>query len=367
MFDRIFRRIIAVISLIIPICVCGIYVYTQYIHKKYIDDLISGLNGKFSDDAISELANVLHASIPNSINAGIAIIAVAVAVWIGLNIYNLVNRTDIDDLKDKVKELDRFLELQGLRAEASEVEQIYRKEKIYSQMIDIDPRNWHNYNLLGSLYFKKKDFEQAIDQYDKAIEKAKEQGIKYCNAHYNKAVTLWEMGKYDEALDAFSEIDKFSNKDPDITVYLLECYLYKERFATKSDEKKRFHTLAQKEANKLQKNTPSNGYFRNDMGLLYCLEGNYVDAATSFKVALESEPDLIDAQYYLIKLHEVLNFELEDKLLKKYAKNVDGFEDRYKLLELLKSPQKPVKASTGYPAGRGSLIRRLLKQKPTSP
>lgn len=364
MSEKTFRRIISVISLIIPICVCGVYVYTQYINQKYIDNIINGLSGNLSDDTISKLANVLQSMIPNSINAGIAIIAVAVAVWIGLNIYNLANRTDIDDLKDKIKELERFLELQNLRSEAFEVEQIYRKEKIYRQMINIDPHNWHNYNLLGSLYFKKKDFEQAIDQYDKAIETAKSQGIKYCNAHYNKAVTLWEMQQCDLALEEFKKIDKFSNKDPDITVYLLECYLYKERFAAESDDKRHFHTLAQKEANKLQKNAPSNGYFRNDMGLLYCLEGNYEDAATNFKAALESEPDLIDAQYYLLKLHEILNTELEDKLLKQYEKKIDVFEDRYNLLEILKSSQQSVKTPAVDPSGRASLFSFLKRRSP---
>lgn len=80
--------------------------------------------------------------------------------------------------------------------------------KTYNDLIEIPKSKFApiaaNY-LMGDVYFGQSDFANAVSSYDKAIKAYPENWKEYPNAFYNKAESLFWLGKHKESLEAYRE------------------------------------------------------------------------------------------------------------------------------------------------------------------
>ena len=85
-------------------------------------------------------------------------------------------------------------------------------EKIWKQVIKIDPNNSGAYNNLGNALSDQKKLEEAITAYRKAIEL----DPKFAAAYYNLGVVLSDLGKKEDAIAAYRQAIKLQ---PDADAY----------------------------------------------------------------------------------------------------------------------------------------------------
>ncbi|MBX2945602.1 MAG: tetratricopeptide repeat protein [Cyclobacteriaceae bacterium] len=92
--------------------------------------------------------------------------------------------------------------------------------KNYEEALRLDSCYADALNNLGTVYFRQKQYAEALQYYSTAI------GCKpgFLNAHFNRANTFYELGKPDDAL---RDIQYIKREKPDtLTVYFLEGLVY---------------------------------------------------------------------------------------------------------------------------------------------
>ena len=107
--------------------------------------------------------------------------------------------------------------------------------QLYQQAIDTDPTDITYYTNKAACYFEQKDYDKCIEECDKAIEKSREgyyDYVKLAKALARKANAMLHKGNYDEAIDLYKSA-LLENNDPQIKDAL------KKAEKTKKDEEAR--------------------------------------------------------------------------------------------------------------------------------
>ncbi len=92
--------------------------------------------------------------------------------------------------------------------------------RYYREALRLDSCNLAAFNNLGTVYFKQKQYTEAIARYDSALFCSPA----FADAYYNRANTWYRMGRYDSAL---SDVGRLKRIKPDTSVlYLLEGLIH---------------------------------------------------------------------------------------------------------------------------------------------
>ena len=83
--------------------------------------------------------------------------------------------------------------------------------KFLNETINFKPNYSCAYNILGMVYYDMKQYEQAVENYDKSLKNASD----YFGAHQNRGETYYELKKYSQAI-----------KDCDVAIQLDSNYAY---------------------------------------------------------------------------------------------------------------------------------------------
>ena len=322
-------NILKLTSIIMPILVCIIYLYGQFQNTKIINEVLTLIKENENNteyELRNQFVNAIAGTYPNMISTGIAIIAVAVAVWIGLNIYNLSSKQDMDTIISRISELEKKQNIQEQRYLALGLKEHYRRENIYQKIIQTEPDNWLNYNILGTEYYRNKRKDEAEFMFGMAAEIAHKNNIRYCNAYYNQALMLEENKELESALEEFKKLDKIENKDYEIKLHIEEIYLKLAKTA-KNDTRDLYLNNAKKILERLSNDHNKNCYVYVDYGIYYILKEQYDKAVNSLKTALEFQDDLDYAHYYLMNLKKAgisINRQINEKA-------IEGFTDDFEL------------------------------------
>ncbi|MCR6112051.1 tetratricopeptide repeat protein [Bacillus sp. A301a_S52] len=95
-------------------------------------------------------------------------------------------------------------------------------EADYRQVIDLSPSHFSGYFNIALLYMDQKDYNEAIVQFNKALELAK--GNDKARIYFNKAMSYYHLGNYQKALQ---DIKKSQKKFPgDVDIFILRARLF---------------------------------------------------------------------------------------------------------------------------------------------
>jgi len=135
-------------------------------------------------------------------------------------------------------------------------------------------------NNLGTVYFRQKQYAEALQYYSTAI------GCKpgFLNAHFNRANTFYELGKPDEAL---RDIQYIKSEKPDtLTVYFLEGLVY---------TKKRDYSAALASFDRALDIDSVNAELWVNIGTVHYYAHNYKEARSALKRAYAIEAEEANA------------------------------------------------------------------------
>jgi tetratricopeptide (TPR) repeat protein len=193
-----------------------------------------------------------------------------------------------------------------------------------TKAIGMDPKNSWAYNVLGTIYYSKKDYDMALKAYSEAIRLSP----KYTSAITNRALIYNLRKQYDLAIDAYSEAIKLERnsdhlnnrgrvyslkKDYDLAMqdyteaikispkevkgYTNRAYLYKS---------KGLYDLAIRDASEAIRIDPSSTFAYYARGYFYQLTGKYDQAILDYSEAIR-----IDPKYYSAYLQRGVSYKLK--------------------------------------------------------
>ncbi|GAB4296806.1 MAG: hypothetical protein Kow0090_11990 [Myxococcota bacterium] len=90
----------------------------------------------------------------------------------------------------------------------------------YEAAVAADPNHFEAYKGLGTVYFKKKDFNKAGDAFEKAV------GIKpdFATGHYNMGFAYRKGGNHKKAITGYANYIRLKPDDPDAYFGIADCY-----------------------------------------------------------------------------------------------------------------------------------------------
>lgn len=240
----------------------------------------------------------------------------------------------------KETRLQRFL-IQG--NEKIEQQDLDQAEYFFQEAIEMDPCFADALNNLGTLYFKRGNFQQSIEYYTRAVECRPG----YIDAHLNRAnafleskeyyralddlsivaktkpdtavvpfmkgLALTQLAKHDEAIRAFRHAERLHPNDAETLVNLGNVYFFKKNFdsatvylasALKLDDRQlnAYNTMAliltEEErypealamVNKAIALNPTDPYALNNRGYIHLLTGQYDQAKEYFDASISVDP-----------------------------------------------------------------------------
>lgn len=129
-------------ALIIPSIIAVIILVTQVMlvvwKKYYIQSIVAAIPDKTSQETAEKLYAILNSNAYDSLEYIVAIIGIAVSIWIGLNIYNIVEKRDYENLIEQQAGLKRLTEEQKLLLESSvEIQQKITLQLQLSNMLKV--------------------------------------------------------------------------------------------------------------------------------------------------------------------------------------------------------------------------------------
>lgn len=164
--------------------------------------LFSNINASLSNNSIATETTI--------INSGLSILGILASVWIGLNIYNTVEKNEISKLVENRKAeiddiTDRLEDLTKIQVESSIAEsQGNLEESIIHYNTMVNKYNTYDlsYVLRGNFMFKNKKYQEAISDYSIALFKNKENNYLY----YDRGKCYFELANYSEAIIDFTKV-----------------------------------------------------------------------------------------------------------------------------------------------------------------
>lgn len=338
------------LSIAIPICLCCILIITnlvQYFHFYKVSDAVYEICKKVSDaesmESLIAYANNLETS--SLLNTGLTIISIAVTIWIGLNIYNVVNKEDIEEA---LKEYDR--RIIDLDKEREKRLQFFSKKTEFINLLYITGKRYCASNFFANLFWNTKEEYSNIDK----VIKCERKYIQCCSFYENnerKKANKLARDLVDEYIDLKSEPPYTTSNESDpmknfIRMRLSDALFYKNMTVDRGDEfdlkevkksiqyyqeiienpseirkwddeilayffntqgylmhqmckhmssemEKKHNKYENKALQKLEKavlKAPYKGRYKRNLGLIYQNKNNYEKARETYKEAMQKDP-----------------------------------------------------------------------------
>ena len=230
-------------------------------------------------------------------------------------------------------------------------------EKLYKEILNIDPDHFKSIHLLGTLSAQIKNFDQAKKFLERAIEIKND----YSETYYNLGNVLIELGEIQKAINCFKKVIKINPDNADAHNNLGNLLkdlgkiqdaenCYKKAIQINPNYTNAYNnlgTIFQKykdfqEAIRLYEKTiqlnPNFASPHNNLGLIFLELEEYQKAINSYEKAIEIKPDYAEAYSGLGKIFKELgNFEKATNCFKKTIKyKPDDLISLYYLSELNK-------------------------------
>ncbi len=143
--------------------------------------------------------------------------------------------------------------------------------------------------------FNQKDYQTAIDKYDKAILSAPNNPKSYL-WHFQKGKAHNELKQFDQSLKEF-DMALSQGYNPPLEVYKLRWSL--------NFERKNFDAVLD-DAQKILQSEPSNLPLNQAVGEIYLAKNSYNEAIAAFQKVLQLDPNNADASYYVALSYQKL-------------------------------------------------------------
>lgn len=153
--------------------------------------------------------------------------------------------------------------------------------ELCDDIISNKPRSYKAYNTRGMSYFYQYQYEEALQDFNKAIDLNNQYDI----AYINKIGTLYYMKDYLACIEAGQKARKLFPNNPDIPYFIANCYVEQYKNEEAIEEYKRVLDLV-----------PEDDYVAAQIGWLYYGLQDYEGAAEYAKKALEINQDNASAQ-----------------------------------------------------------------------
>ncbi len=180
----------------------------------------------------------------------------------------------------KLKARARFCDGRALVSEGKYMD----AESALKESIAIDPDGAYSYNALGLAYLSLRRYNEAIQYFQSAEERAP----KWAYPHYNRALAYTDMGRLQDAEREYKDAIERGPNYSYLHNNLGGLYL---RMNRQSDAEKEF-----RRAIELAPNQP---YGYNMLGGLYRTQGKLKDAEAQFRRAIEVRADMTEARINL--------------------------------------------------------------------
>ena len=198
-------------------------------------------------------------------------------------------------------------------------------EKLYKEILNIDPDHFKSIHLLGTLSAQIKNLDQAKKFLERAIEIKND----YSETHYNLGNTLIELGEIQKAINCFEKVIQINPDNADAHNNLGNLLkelgkihdaesCYKKAIQINPNYTNAYNnlgTIFQKykdfqEAIRLYEKTiqlnPNFASPHNNLGLIFLELEEYQKAINSYEKAMQIDPKYVDAYYNLGRLFEEL-------------------------------------------------------------
>lgn len=169
---------------------------------------------------------------------------------------------------------------------------------LFAHAIAVTNYNYISYNNLGYAYVEKKNFEQAIENYKKAI--SINRG--YADAYSNLGAALAELSRYDEAIDVLTQSLNLKPDNPKAYCNLGIVYNKAGRYAD-----------AVESLNKSLKLKPNDTKAYFNLGIVHASADNWLQAIEAYNSALKTAPSNNEIYGRLAAAHNNLAVLLLDK------------------------------------------------------
>jgi tetratricopeptide (TPR) repeat protein len=177
-----------------------------------------------------------------------------------------------------VKDKRNVAALQGKATALVQLNRLSEAEQVLRETIAIDEKAWQAYLLLGSVYDRQKQYEDAVVAYRKAVTV----NPKSASAYNNLGVSLFLMRKYQESAEALLSAisidpsNQQSYNNLGLSLFKLGKYPEAlETFKKGGDEASSY----------------------NNMGVLYMEEKKYEEAIEYFEKAIEAKPSYYESAH----------------------------------------------------------------------
>ena len=98
-------------GIMIPVCLCAILVIAnlmQYIYfYRVLNEVYKICKEVSGENALALMEYTNNLETDSLLSTGLTVISIAVAMWIGLNIYNVVNKQDVENTLESFKEAQK--------------------------------------------------------------------------------------------------------------------------------------------------------------------------------------------------------------------------------------------------------------------
>ena len=213
-------------------------------------------------------------------------------------------------------------------------------EKLYKEILNIDPDHFKSIHLLGTLSAQIKNFDQAKKFLEKAIEIKND----YSETHYNLGNVLIELGEIQKAINCFEKVIQINPDNADAHNNLGNLLkelgkihdaesCYKKAIQINPNYTNAYNNLGSifqkykdfQEAIRLYEKTiqlnPNFASPHNNLGLIFHELEEYQKAINSYEKAMQIDPKYVEAYYNLGRLFEKLK-EFE-KAIRYYQKAIE--------------------------------------------
>ena len=213
-------------------------------------------------------------------------------------------------------------------------------EKLYKEILNIDPDHFKSIHLLGTLSAQIKNFDQAKKFLEKAIKIKND----YSETHYNLGNVLIELGEIQKAINCFEKVIQINPDNADAHNNLGNLLkelgkihdaesCYKKAIQINPNYTNAYNNLGSifqkykdfQEAIRLYEKTiqlnPNFASPHNNLGLIFLELEEYQKAINSYEKAMQIDPKYVDAYYNLGRLFEELK-EFE-KAIRYYQKAIE--------------------------------------------